>query len=342
MNKYLLIRLGAIGDIVLATAAIEAIFQAEPDSQIDLVCKARFAGLLTGHPKLANVHGFDETGRHKGLRGLLLFIHELSAKKYNFIVDLQNNPRSRMITLCLNAGKKIHWHKDTWRRRMLVWGQGRGKTYKTVIQRYLAAVEQAGIKQPEAKPKLYPVADPSIKLPQGEFIAIAPGAHWHTKRWPGYSELITKIGKPVLRTADLPNKRMDGKREIVIVGDKNDRAIAEEIIKTSGANATNLCGLLDLAQLTYVLSQAKLLVTNDTGAMHIAEAAGTPVVAVFGPTVRQFGFAPWRTESRVIETELDCRPCALHGSKKCTKGHFNCMKLITADQVFTEIKEHIG
>ncbi|OGF04476.1 MAG: hypothetical protein A2509_11660 [Candidatus Edwardsbacteria bacterium RIFOXYD12_FULL_50_11] len=319
MNKYLLIRLGAIGDIVLATAAIEAISQAEPGSQIDLVCKARFAGLLKGHPKLANVYGFDETGRHSGLRGLLMFIHELSANNYNFIIDLQNNPRSRMITLCLNAGKKIHWPKDTWRRRMLVWGRGRGKTYKTVIQRYLAAVEKAGVKQPEAKPKLYPVVDDTIKLPQGEFIAIAPGAHWPTKRWTGFASLIAKMQNAYFK--------------IVIVGDKSDKAIAEEIIKTSGANATNLCGQLDLAQLTYVLSQAKLLVTNDTGAMHIAEAAGTPVAAIFGPTVKQFGFAPWRPESRVIETELDCRPCALHGSKKCPKGHFNCMKLITAEQV---------
>jgi len=327
MNKYLLIRLGAIGDIVLATAAIEAITQAEPDSQIDLICKARFAGLLKGHPKLANVYVFDETGRHQGLRGLLLFIHQLSTNKYNFIIDLQNNPRSRMITLCLNVGKKIHWPKDTWRRRMLIWGQGRGKNYKTVIQRYLAAVEKAGIKQPKAKPKLYPVADDSIKLPQGEFIAIAPGAHWPTKRWPGYSELISKMG--------------NGKWEMVIVGDKNDRAMAEEIIKTSGANAANFCGQLDLAQLTYVLSKAKLLATNDTGAMHIAEAAGTPVSAIFGPTVKQFGFAPWRPGSRVIETELGCRPCALHGSKKCPKGHFNCMKLITADQVFDEINKKV-
>ena len=327
MKKYLLIRLGAIGDIVLVTAAIEAISQTEPDSQIDLVCKARFAGLLKGHPKLANVYGFDDTGRHQGLRGLLLFIHELSANKYSFIIDLQNNPRSRMITLCLNAGKKIHWSKDTMRRRMLVWGQGRGKTYKTVIQRYLAAVEKAGIKQPEAKPKLYPVADDSIKLPQGGFIAIAPGAHWPTKRWTGYASLIAKMQNAYFK--------------IVIVGDKSDKSIADEITAAAGVEITNLCGLLDLAQLTYVLSKAKLLVTNDTGAMHIAEAAGTPVVAIFGPTVKQFGFAPWRKESRVIETELDCRPCALHGSKTCPKGHFNCMKLITAEQVFDEINKNV-
>lgn len=327
MKKYLLIRLGAIGDIVLVTAAIEAISQTEPDSQIDLVCKARFAGLLKGHPKLANVYGFDETGRHKGLRGSLLFIHSLSGNKYNVIIDLQNNPRSRMITLCLNAGKKIHWSKDTMRRRMLVWGQGRGKTYKTVIQRYLAAVEKAGIKQPEAKPKLYPVADDSIKLPQGGFIAIAPGAHWPTKRWTGYASLIAKMQNAYFK--------------IVIVGDKSDKSIADEITAVAGVEITNLCGLLDLAQLTYVLSKAKLLVTNDTGAMHIAEAAGTPVVAIFGPTVKQFGFAPWRKESRVIETELDCRPCALHGSKTCPKGHFNCMKLITAEQVFDEINKNV-
>lgn len=323
MKKYLLIRLGAIGDIVLATAAIEAIAKAEPDSQIDFICKARFAGLLKGHPKLANVYGFDEAGRHKGLRGFLLFIHNLSSQKYDVILDLQNNPRSRIITLCLNGGKKIHWPKDTWRRRMLVWGYGKDKQYTTVLQRYLLALEKAGIKEPEAKPKLYPVTDASIKLPQGEFIAIAPGAHWPTKRWPGYSGLIAKL--------------KNRKWEIVVVGDKNDRPAADEIINKSKASVTNLCGQLDLAQLTYVLSKAKLLVTNDTGAMHIAEAVGTPVLAIFGPTVKQFGFAPWRPESRVIETNLDCRPCALHGSNKCPKGHFNCMKMITADQVFTEV-----
>ena len=82
---------------------------------------------------------------------------------------------------------------------------------------------------------------------------------------------------------------------------------------------------------TYVLSKAKLLVTNDTGAMHIAEAAGTPVLAIFGPTVRQFGFAPWRKESRVIETELDCLhiarlktmpqgPFQLHETHHCRAG----------------------
>jgi heptosyltransferase II len=327
MNKYLLIRLGAIGDIVLATAAIEAIAKAEPDSQIDLICKARFAGLLKGHPKLANVYGFDETGRQKGLRGLLLFIHGLSANKYNFIIDLQNNPRSRMITMCLNGRKKFHWPKDTWRRRMLVWGRGRGIAYKTVIQRYLEALKKAGIEQPEAKPRLYPVADDPIKLPQGEFIAIAPGAHWPTKRWPGYSELVTK----------LVNRELG----IVIVGDKNDRAIAEEIINKAKVSVTNLCGQLDLSQLAYALSKAKLLVTNDTGAMHIAEAAGTPVLAVFGPTVKQFGFAPWHRESRVVETELDCRPCSLHGSNQCPKGHFNCMKLISADQVLDAVIKNI-
>jgi len=327
MKRYLLIRLSAIGDIVLATAAIEAISKAEPDSQIDLVCKARFAELLKGNPHIKNIYSFDEQGRHKGLRGLLLFIHELSAKKYSFIIDLQNNPRSRMIALCLNGGKKIHWHKDTWRRRMLVWGQDKGKTYKTVIQRYLEAVAKTGINYPEAKPKLYSVSDETIKLPLNGFIAIAPGAHWPTKRWTGFAELITKIG--------------NGKLEIVVVGDKNDRSASEEIIKTSGANATNLCGLLDLSQLSYALSRAKLLVTNDTGAMHIAEAAGTPVAAIFGPTVKQFGFAPWRKESSVVEVDLDCRPCALHGSQSCPRGHFKCMKLISAEQVLVEIEKHL-
>jgi len=82
-------------------------------------------------------------------------------------------------------------------------------------------------------------------------------------------------------------------------------------------------------------------VTNDTGPMHLAEALGVPVLAFFGPTVREFGFAPWRPESRVLEVTLNCRPCSLHGGRVCPRKHFRCLRGITPRQAWDSLREMI-
>jgi heptosyltransferase-2 len=319
MNRYLIIRLGALGDVVLATAAIEAVSRAEPSAQIDFICKERFAGLLRGHPKLNDVMGFDESGRHQGLRGLLLFMHELSAKRYDFVIDLQNSLRSRVLTFCLNGSLKVRGAKDAWGRRMLVWTKRDSGKCRTVLQRNLEAVARAGISQPQGTPRLYPVPHDIAGLPPNGYVVLAPGANRPTKRWMGFAQLLDSLAGSGL--------------EVVITGTEDDREEADQMAGSPECRATNLCGQLSISQLAWVLSRARLAVTNDTGSMHIAEAAGTPVLAIFGPTVRQFGFAPWRSESRIVETALECRPCSLHGSKECPNHHFKCMKLVTPGMV---------
>ncbi|MDI6740587.1 MAG: lipopolysaccharide heptosyltransferase II [Candidatus Edwardsbacteria bacterium] len=326
MNRILVIRLGAIGDIVLATAVFSALAKHHPEAKIDFICKERFAGLLENDPRIHRIIRLDELGRHKELRGLLLFLHGLQPERYDCIIDLQGNARSRFMAVSIKAGKKILWTKDALRRRMLVYGIGSAKQAPGVIERYLKTLVALGIDAAGARPKLYPKADPGVKLPDRPFIAVAPGAHWPTKRWPAerYAELIAKIGH--------------GKWDIALVGDAGDRGIAAEIAARVPFPIHDLCGCLTLPQLVYALSRSALLATNDTGAMHVAEAAGVPVIALFGPTVKGFGFAPWRSESAVIERDLKCRPCALHGSKTCPKKHFNCMNGITAEEVHRAIR----
>jgi len=326
MKKVLVIRLGAIGDIVLATAALEALRRHAPEVEIDFVCKERFAGLLAGDPRLRRVLGFDERGEHKGLRGLLAFCHRLPRQRYDCVIDLQGNARSRVIARCVRAGRRITWPRDTLRRRLLVRGIGRGGRFATVAERYLRALERLGVSAANARPKLYPQRDPAVPLPGRPFIAIAPGAHWPTKRWPSerFAELVRKIGT--------------AKWDIVLVGDAADAPIAAAIAAAVPFAVRDLCGKLPLPQLVWVLSRAALLVSNDSGAMHVAEACGVPVIALFGPTVREFGFAPWRKESMVIERKLDCRPCALHGSERCPRGHHRCLREITADDVHRAIR----
>ena len=84
----------------------------------------------------------------------------------------------------------------------------------------------------------------------------------------------------------------------------------------------------------------KLFITNDSGPMHIATAFNVPTLAIFGPTTRELGFFPYGRGHRVLEVKgLPCRPCALHGGRKCPQGHFKCMRLITVDDVFNNAKE---
>ncbi len=326
MKTVLVIRLGAMGDIVLATAVLEALHRRYPGAALDFVCKERFAGLFTGDPRLRRAIGFSERDEHRGLRGLLLFCHQLRHQRYDCVIDLQGSPRSRVIARGVHARRRLVWPKDALRRRMLVHGLGRARSYASVIARYLATLERLGIDGAVARPKLYPQRDPSVPLPARPFIAIAPGAHWPTKRWPSehYAELVSKIG--------------NAKWDIVLVGDRGDAAITAAIAAAVPFAVRDLSGKLTLPQLVWTLSRAALLVSNDTGAMHIAEACGVPVIALFGPTVRGFGFAPWRRESAVIERDLPCRPCSLHGSARCPKGHHRCLREITPGDVYRAIK----
>lgn len=328
MKRYLIIRLGALGDVVLATAAAEAILDAEPTAQVDIVCKQRFVGILQGHPKINMIIGLDEQGRHCGLRGLLIFLHGLPKCRYDAIIDLQNNLRSRAISFCLNGTRKVTASKESWRRRRMVWTKRKDGRGRTVLQRYLEAVARTGIQNPKGQPRIYPGPEALPELPNGDFVVLAPGANRPTKRWGGYRELLVMLGKKGYR--------------VVITGTDDERIETGCLAAEADGQIMDFCGRLDLPRLAGVLSRSRLVVANDTGTMHIAEAAGIPVLAIFGPTVREFGFAPWRPESRVVEADLDCRPCSLHGSRKCAAGHFRCMRSITPDMVMATIEYMVG
>jgi heptosyltransferase-2 len=86
-----------------------------------------------------------------------------------------------------------------------------------------------------------------------------------------------------------------------------------------------------------VIRRAEALISGDTGVMHMATGVGTPVVALFGPTVRQFGFFPYRSDAGVVELDLPCRPCSAHGSARCPLGHHRCMKQMLPDLVFATL-----
>lgn len=148
---------------------------------------------------------------------------------------------------------------------------------------------------------------------------VHPGAAWATKRW--LPERYAALCGELRREGLVP----------VLVGGPADAALAAGIAE--GGRAVDLTGKTDLAGLKALMGRLTLFVTNDSGPMHLAAAAGVPVVAIFGATSRELGFFPYGKGHRVVEAELACRPCGLHGGRDCPEGHFLCMKLVTVPQV---------
>jgi len=161
--------------------------------------------------------------------------------------------------------------------------------------------------------------------PSQRLIGVHPGAAWATKRWlpERYAELCRRLAAEGARC--------------VLVGGPADKALCAEIAAASGA--LDWSGKTDLSALKALMSRLSLFVTNDSGPMHLAAAAGVPVMAFFGPTSRELGFFPYGERHRVLEHELACRPCGLHGGKTCPEGHFLCMKLTTVDSAWKAAQE---
>ncbi len=165
-----------------------------------------------------------------------------------------------------------------------------------------------------------------------QLVGVHPGSVWPTKCWPqeNYAKLITRMEKELGLTA-------------VIVGGKKDLDLGEQVCRLSNGHPVNFASKTTLSELMALMKFFKLFVTNDSGPMHIATAFGVPTLGIFGPTTRELGFFPYGEGHRVVEVkDLPCRPCALHGGKKCPEGHFKCMRDITVDEVFNTAKEMLN
>ncbi|MCX5788389.1 MAG: lipopolysaccharide heptosyltransferase II [Elusimicrobia bacterium] len=161
-------------------------------------------------------------------------------------------------------------------------------------------------------------------------VGLHPGSVWATKRWPleRYAALAARL------------MREDGAR-VALIGGPGDAALCAQVARRA-EGALDLSGSTSLAELIALMPRLSLFVTNDSGPMHIATASGVPTLAFFGPTTRELGFFPYGPKHRVLEKDLNCRPCGLHGSRACPHGHFLCMKLISIEEALANAREMMG
>lgn len=318
MTKVLILRFSSIGDIVLTTPVIRALKKQVPQAQVHFATKRQFQAVVAANPYLDKIHYLDA--------GLGELVQELRREKFDFVVDLHHNLRSRLIRFQLGVPGKS-FDKLNFRKWLLVnlkWGS---MPDVHIVDRYLAAARPLGVvSDGEGLDYFIPageeVAMSDLPLPfrQG-YAAFAIGAQHATKRLPVYKmiELCEKV-----------------KRPIVLLGGKEDRAAGEQIaahFSRPGAGHQdciyNACGQYSLNGSASLVRQAEIVFTHDTGLMHVAAAFQKKIVSIWGNTIPAFGMYPYKTAFSVLERPgLSCRPCSKIGYPECPQGHFKCMREI--------------
>ena len=318
--KILVLRFSSIGDIVLTTPVLRALAQQVPGAAVHVATKPGYRGLLEPNPYVAKVHCLT------GSLGEL--VSELNAEQFDFIIDLHNNLRTRLIKLRLGV-KSSSFAKLNWPKWLLVNLKINRLPDVHIVQRYLAAAAPLGVKDdgrgldyfiPEGQEVDIKTLPPAF---QTGYVAVAIGAQHATKRLP-----LAKLVELCQRLAPRP---------ILLLGGPEDAPVAAAImagITTENASTHPAatppihqgCGRYSLHQSASLLRQASFVVSHDTGLMHMAAAFGKLIYSVWGNTVPEFGMYPFRTEFEKLEVlGLPCRPCSKIGFAKCPQGHFKCM-----------------
>lgn len=324
MKKILVIRFSSIGDIILTTPVVRCLSKKYPKSEIHYLTKASFSAILDSNPYISKVHVLQDD--------LSLTVEALKAERFDFVVDLHHNFRSIRFRRGLGvpgaAFPKLNIEK--WLLVNLKWNR---MPDIHIVDRYFKTVESLGVRNDgEGLDYFIPESDRielSI-LPESHrsgYVAMVIGAQHATKRMPAMrlNELVVKLNIPV-----------------VLLGGKDDFLSGQEIVKGNEVNVINLCGKYNLNQSASLVHEARVVVTHDTGLMHIAAAFRKNIISLWGNTVPAFGMTPYLPSgsgsSHVFEVEdLSCRPCSKIGYDKCPKGHFRCMKDIDLDHVARKV-----
>lgn len=323
-NKILIIRLSSLGDVLLTTPVIRALKKKYPSSEIDFIVKQNYRDAVRLNPNVSETINYSDDE---------CFFPKLKEKKYDFVVDLQNNFHSRRIVSVLKV-PFVYFKKPTLKKFLLVHFKiNLLKDYKQIPARYAESVN--GLELDNEGLDLFLPEEIKADIPgNGKTIGICPGAKHFTKRW--LPEYFIELGNALTASG----------YTIAILGGKDD----SEICHTASAsikNSINLCNNDNLFKIAANMSKCKLIICNDSGLMHLAAAMKVPVAALFGSSVKEFGFTPYFpsnvSKNLILENNsVSCRPCSHVGKERCPKHHFKCMKDLTPAFVTEKILNFIA
>lgn len=324
-NKILIVRLSSLGDILLTTPLIRSIKLEYPNIKLDFLVRQEYEDTIKYNPHLRNIITLNREYDKKKIANLVI------GNDYDLIIDLQNNFRSKSI-IKYSKAKIVRYKKPYLKRFLLVnFKINRFDDIIPIPKRYADSIPSFNLDEKGLELFLPKEISPQIADFE-KIVAICPGSQHYTKMWP--EEFFVKLG----------NKLSELGYKIILLGGKSDIELCKRLehqIKDSISFANNN----NLVQIAANMKQCNFIISNDSGMMHTALAINKPVIAIFGSTVKEFGFFPYKGTNLVIENNnLSCRPCSHIGLKRCPKKHFKCMKELNPEMVFEKIikfSEHL-
>lgn len=339
-KRILIIQTAFLGDVVLTIPLIMATKKAFPDAYLSVMVIPSVKEVLENNPDIDEIIVYDKKGKDRSWLAFRSLVLKIKARHFN--VALLPHRSFKSVLLCFlaripvrigfasAAGRMLYTDKVPYRQSQ--------KTHE--IERNLDLLKPLGVKDRKSTIFIDPGKEAinqalelcsEYEIKAGDLvIGINPGSVWPTKRYgtEKYAALADRLAQELNAT-------------IVIIGGPADVPVADKMAHEMHETAINLAGRTSLSQLTALMKRMNLLVTNDSGAMHIAVALGVPVVAIFGPTTQSLGFYPYSAKDIVVEKDLPCRPCGKHGGMRCPKKNFACMKLISVSDVYDAVKRRL-
>ncbi len=318
--KFLIIRFSSIGDIVLTTPVVRCLKEQVEGAEVHYLTKPQYVELLKNNPYIDKVHS---------LSGFNTTITELKNEGFDYLIDLHKNIRSYRFRNKLKI-LDFTFSKLNREKFLLVYFKINKLPDIHIVDRYFEAVKVFDVNNDNKGLDYFIDNDKTFDVSKElsideKFVAFAIGGQHNTKKMPPVS--IRKICK-----------RINSK--VILLGGKEDLCTGDIIAKNED-NIINLCGKTSLDQSADVIRQADIVISHDTGLMHIAAALKKPIVSVWGNTVPEFGMYPYMTDekSKIFEVKnIKCRPCSKIGHKKCPKKTFHCMKM----QKLNKISQYVN
>ncbi len=340
-KRILVIQTAFLGDIILATSFLANLRKLAPGAEIRFLTTPAGARLLEGNSQGVKCIAYDKRGKDAGAGGFIRMARALREFRPDLVFCLHRSLRSTLLAT-LSGGPVYGFQEGAgsvlFHRRVKRPANAFEAEKNQALLELWAGENARGLSPFPvlARSEVDQREADSLLAGLDQFVALAPSSVWATKRWP--AERFARVAELLWEQKGLRTVIVGGRE----AADIEAGAAIEEFFRQRGSPVPmplNLAGKTSLGALKAVLGRARLLVANDTAPLHMAIAVGTPVVGVFGPTTRSLGFFPLAPEgkSSVAEiTELECRPCGLHGHHVCPRKHFRCMLELVPEVVFKE------
>lgn len=334
--KILVIQTAFPGDAILSLPLIQIVHDKFPNSTIDVLCIPATKIIFVSSPSVSSVITFDKKQNEKGISGLISIIKKIRDDKYDKVISSHRSARSSLIAYFSGAKNRISFNKSAL--SFLYTEQVEYRSDWHEVKRNLSLL---GADEPDDW-KVLPIleADQNVKnlveqklnnISSDKLIAVAPGSVWETKKY------------PIEKFKSIVEVFIEEGFHIIVIGGANDRKLGEILLKVNSNRVSNFCGELNFIESYHLLSKVKLLISNDSAPTHLGVAADIPVLTIFCSTIPGFGFYPYNKNSRTISIDdLYCKPCGIHGHKKCPEEHFRCAHDLTPNKVIRAVKEMLS